>query len=183
MASAKHLGLLAAGLAAATPAWSQCRLCDTPVTTAPAETRAGDVDLRIDTNLNFDRLVLSGMGQGAATIRPDGANGAEGAVLEIGPRATVGTVVVHGEANRPLSVDMPHRIELYSTSGGRISLVDVVTDLPASPRLDAAGNLSFRFGGRLIVSGDDEGQYRGDLTINVEYAADPSASAGTLTAR
>ena len=183
MVAAKHLGLLAVGLAAATSAAAQCRLCDKPATAAPTETPAGDVDLRIDTNLSFDRLVLSGMGQGAATIRPDGANGAEGAVLEIGPRATVGTVVVHGDANRALSVDMPHRIELYSTSGGRISLVDVVTDLPATPRLDGAGNLSFRFGGRLIVSGDDEGQYRGDLTINVEYAVDPAASAATLTAR
>ena len=183
MGAANHLALFAAGLVAATPAAAQCRLCDKPAAAAPVETPRGDVDLRIDTNLNFDRLVLSGMGQGAATIRPDGANGAEGAVLEIGPRATVGTVVVHGEANRPLSVDMPHRIELYSTSGGRISLVDVSTDLPPAPRLDAAGNLSFRFGGRLVVSGDDEGQYRGDLTINVEYAVDSAASAGTLTAR
>ena len=37
------------------------------------------------------------------------------------------------------------------------------------PQLDAAGNLTFRFGGRLRVSGDADGDYRGDLPITVEY--------------
>ena len=45
----------------------------------------------------------------------------------------------------------------------------VTTDLPPLPRLDAAGNLSFRFGGRLFVTGDADGQFRGDLPITVEY--------------
>jgi hypothetical protein len=78
-------------------------------------------------------------------------------------------VTVHGAANRALRVDLPRRIELYSLSGGRITLDDVTSDLPPAPRLDAAGNLSFRFGGRLLVSGDSDGQYRGDLPITVEY--------------
>jgi hypothetical protein len=81
----------------------------------------------------------------------------------------VGTVLVHGDANRALRVELPRRIELYSLSGGRITLDDVTTDLKGTPRLDAAGNLSFRFGGRLIVTGDTDGQYRGDLPITVEY--------------
>jgi hypothetical protein len=183
MAAANHLAMLLAGLAAASPVCAQCRLCEQPATARPADTPVGDVDLQIETSLNFDRLILSGMGQGAATIRPGGMNAAEGAVLEIGPRASIGTVVVHGEASRELSVDMPHRIELYSGTGGRISLVDIATDLPATPRLDAGGNLSFHFGGRLVVSGSDEGQFRGDLTISVEYATDHSASAGSLIAR
>ena len=54
---------------------------------------------------------------------------------------------------------VPHRIELYSLSGGRITLDQVTTDLSPLPRLDAAGNLSFRFGGRLLVTGDADGQY------------------------
>jgi hypothetical protein len=37
------------------------------------------------------------------------------------------------------------------------------------PRLDSAGNLSFRFGGRLLVTGNADGQFRGDLPITVEY--------------
>jgi hypothetical protein len=87
----------------------------------------------------------------------------------VGPRATVGTVLVHGAAGRALRVVLPHRIELYSLNGGHITLDQVTTDLPAIPRLDSAGNLSFRFGGRLVVTGNDDGQFRGDLPITVEY--------------
>ena len=173
MGSVKHLVLMVAAVAAGAgphaAAVAQCRLCDVPTTQMPTESVDSDVQLQIETSLNFDRLVLSGSGNGAATIRPEGTNSAEGAVIGVGPRASVGTVLVHGAPNRALRIDLPHRLELYSLSGGHITLDDVTSDLPASPRLDAAGNLSFRFGGRLIVSGDSDGQYRGDLPITVEY--------------
>jgi Domain of unknown function (DUF4402) len=169
----KHLAVFVAGIAAAaatcSPAGAQCRLCDQPTTQVPVDGPDGDVELQIETKLDFDRLILSGTGAGAATIRPDGSQLAEGAVINLGPRAMVGTVLVHGQGGRSVRVDLPHRIDLYSVGGGRITLDDVTTDLPALPRLDAAGNLSFRFGGKLIVSGDTDGQYRGDLPITVEY--------------
>ena len=41
--------------------------------------------------------------------------------------------------------------------------------VPALPRLDSAGVLSFRFGGRLQVNGEQEGDFRGDLPITAEY--------------
>jgi hypothetical protein len=148
---------------------AQCRLCAQPTAQAPVATPDADVQLQLETTLSFDRLVLSGAGNGAATIRPDGGTGNEGSVASISSRATVGMVTVHGAPNRALRVDIPRRIDLYSLSGGRIVLDDVTTDLPPSPRLDAAGNLSFRFGGRLLVTGDTDGQYRGDLPITVEY--------------
>jgi hypothetical protein len=169
----KHLAwaLLAVCAAAAcpTPAPAQCRLCDQPTAQRPADSADGDVELRIETGLDFDRLILAGAGAGAATVRPDGSSGAEGVIGAVGPRASVGTVLVHGAPGRALRVELPHRIELYSLGGGRITVDQVVTDLPAVPRLDSAGNLSFRFGGRLVVSGDADGQYRGDLPITVEY--------------
>jgi hypothetical protein len=160
---------LAAAVASSSPAGGQCRLCDAPTTERSTDTPVGDVELQIETGLSFDRLIISGNGVGAATIRPDGAHNSEGSVVEISPRAVVGTVLVHGEANRALRIDIPRRIELYSLSGGRITVDDIVTDVKGAPRLDAAGNLSFRFGGRLIVNGDTDGQYRGDLPITVEY--------------
>jgi hypothetical protein len=167
------MALLIAGLAAAaamaSPAGAQCRLCNQPTTARPDDRPNGDVDLQVETALSFDRLIISGAGSGAATIRPDGANSAEGSVIEISPRAMVGTILVHGEANRMVRVDLPRRIELYSMGGSRITLDDVTTDLKGPPRLDAAGNLSFHFGGRLIVNGSTDGQYRGDLPITVEY--------------
>lgn len=150
---------------------AQCRLCAQPAASIPAAgtSAGGDVDLQIEANLNFDRLILAGSGGGAVTIRPDGSTGVEGSVLQAGPRAMVGTIFVHGDANRGLRVDIPHRVELYSLAGGRITLDEIQSDLSSTPRLDAAGNLSFRFGGRLIVSGNSDGPFRGDIPITVEY--------------
>ena len=160
---------LAAAFGQSQPVQAQCRLCNQP-TTAPTDSlRDDDIQLQIETNLEFDRLMISGPGSGAATMRPDGSSGAEGSVGAVGPRAKVGTVLVHGQPNRPVRVDIPRHIELYSNNGGRMVLEDVATDLPVAPQLDAAGNLSFRFGGRLTLSGDADGQYRGDLPITVEY--------------
>ena len=164
------LGALGAAFAALpAPAAAQCRLCTQP-TTSPAEgAENGDIQLRIESNLSFDRLILSNSGNGAATLRPDGSSGAEGAVMQVGPRAMVGTILVHGEANRAVRVELPRRIELYSLGGGRMTLDDVASDLGSNPRLDAAGNLSFRIGGRLLLTGSADGQFRGDLPVTVEY--------------
>ena len=119
--------------------------------------------------MKFDRLVLFGEGDGSALLKPDGSHSAEGAVSDIGPRAMVGSAVIRGEPGRTVRIDLPARIELHSSSGGTISFDQVTSDLPALPRLDGAGQLSFRFGGRIRISGDAEGDYRGDLPITVEY--------------
>ena len=160
---------LAAIALASSPAVAQCRLCEQPTTATADATPGGDVDLQIETNLNFDRLILMGSGTGAATLRPNGSTGTEGSVMEMGPRAMVGSVMVHGEPNRAVRVDLPRRITLFSSGGAQLTLDDVGTDLPSAPHLDAAGNLTFRFGGKLIVAGDADGPYRGDLPITVEY--------------
>lgn len=169
MANLRYLALAACATWPAGAASGQCRLCDLPSIAASPATPSGDVQLEVETSLSFDRMILTGPGTGAATIRPDGSSGTEGAVMELGPRATVGTIVVHGEPNRTVRVDLPRRIELFSLGGGHITLDDVGTDVPTLTRLDAAGNLSFRFGGRLLLSGDCDGPYRGDLPISVEY--------------
>lgn len=171
MRALRHLTLALGLFALSSAAGGQCRLCEKPTTSqsSPDATNSGDVEVQIETALNFDRLILSGSGPGAVTIRPDGSSGVEGSILEAGPRAMVGTVLVHGQANRTLHVEMPRRIELFSVSGGRMTLDDITSDLPAIPRLDAAGNLRFRFGGRLILSGNSDGPFRGDLSISVDY--------------
>ncbi|MGN6155808.1 MAG: DUF4402 domain-containing protein [Sphingomicrobium sp.] len=129
----------------------------------------GDIRLDVDATLDFDRLVLLGDGHGAATLLPNGDRSSTGSVATVSARAMVGSVTVHGEPNRALRVEMPGTIELYSLTGGRISIDQLNTDLPGMPRLDSAGNLTFRFGGRLQISGDADGQYRGDVPITVEY--------------
>lgn len=151
------------------PAGAQCRLCSTP-TTSRDEPQANDkIALDVQTSLNFDQLVLGGSGDGSATIRPDGSTQNVGAVTDVSPRAMVGTVVLHGQPGRMIRVDLPSRIILHSVNGGEVTFDDVVSDLPSIPRLDSQGTLTFRFGGRLHVSGDAEGQYRGDLPITADY--------------
>lgn len=159
----------AAIAAGAWPARAQCRLCDTPTTQPDTRDQGEQIRLEIETSLNFDRLVLFGAGEGSAMIKPDGTHAAAGTVADIGPRAMVGTAVIHGTPGRTVRIDLPSRIELYSLSGGTISFDQVTSDLPALPRLDGAGRLSFRFGGRIRINGDAEGDYRGDLPITVEY--------------
>jgi hypothetical protein len=156
-------------LSAATPAEAQCRLCSTPVTTHSEDAPATKVTVEIETSLNFDRLVVLGAGTGSAELRPDGSRSAQGTVADIGPRAMVGTAILHGEPGRFVRVDLPSRIELYSLSGGQIAFDEVSSDLPAMPRLDPSGSLTFRFGGRIRISGDADGDYRGDLPITAEY--------------
>ena len=173
MGGPKYLALvLAAGVATfAGPerAEGQCRLCETPTTSRETPASGTEITLEIETSLNFDRLILSGAGDGAAVIRPDGSNSVEGAISEVSPRAMVGTAKVKGEPERIVRVELPRRIDLYSLSGGRISVEDLASDLPSLPKLDSTGNLTFRFGGRVRVTGDADGDYRGELPITVEY--------------
>lgn len=159
--------LATVGGSASLPA--QCRLCDQPSTGASGALEDDGLTLEVETNLNFDRLVLAASGQGSAVVRPDGSSSALGSVAAVSARAMVGTASVHGTPGRAVRVQLPGRIDLYSTAGGRIALDNLVTDLPAVPKLDAAGNLNFRFGGRVTISGDSEGNYRGEMPITVEY--------------
>lgn len=159
----------AASLSAPPSARAQCRLCENPSTTAETEGADGPIDLQIEAGLDFDRLVVTGPGDGTATLRPDGTRQTSGSVEAISGRAMVGEARVRGEPGRQVRVDLPSRIELYSLDGAKISIDEIVTDLPSVPRLDSAGNLSFRFGGRIHLSGNTDGDFRGDLSIIVEY--------------
>jgi Domain of unknown function (DUF4402) len=156
-------------LVGTTPAEGQCRLCSTPVTSVTGLESSDTVTVEVETGLNFDRLVVLGAGTGSAELRPDGSRLAQGTVADIGPRAMVGTAILHGEPGRFVRVDLPSRIELYSLGGGEIAFDEVTSDLPAMPRLDSSGTLTFRFGGRLRITGDADGDYRGDLAIRAEY--------------
>jgi hypothetical protein len=161
---------LAAGMSAlAVPAGAQCRLCDTPTTARDGPSDQGPVSLEIETSLDFDRLILLGSGEGTATLLPNGQRSVSGTVSDLSGRAMVGSAVVHGEPGRSVRIELPARIELYSLGGARIAIDDIISDLPSGAKLDSAGALVFRFGGRLNISGDAEGEYRGDVPITVEY--------------
>jgi hypothetical protein len=78
-------------------------------------------------------------------------------------------VIVHGQPGRILRIDVPRRIDLFSLEGSRLTFDEVVTDAAALPKLDSAGNLTFHIGGRLRFGGSEDGDYRGDLPVTVEY--------------
>ena len=80
-----------------------------------------------------------------------------------------GSAVIQGQPGKAVRIILPPRIVLTSIAGGQITFEDLTSDLPSLPQLDSSGRLAFRFGGRLRVNGDAEGQYRGDLPILVEY--------------
>lgn len=134
-----------------------------------AKTSAGPIDLQIEANLDFDRLIVMGAGDGTAMLLPDGTRQVSGSVEAISGRAMVGQARVRGEPGRLVRIDLPSRILLHSLEGAQISIDEIVTDLTAETRLDSAGNLSFRFGGRIRLSGNTDGDFRGDLPVTVEY--------------
>lgn len=165
-----RLALLAGAFAMPSAAPGQCRLCATPTTQATTE--SGDQPMRIEVQarLDFDRLVMTGGASGgSARLSPDGTAVASGSIGVIGGRAMVGSVLVRGEPGRFVRIELPAAILLHGRSGGTIRLDSLVTDLPASPRLDSQGTLQFRFGGALHVQGDAEGEYLGDVPITVDY--------------
>ncbi|GAA4750649.1 hypothetical protein GCM10023264_16500 [Sphingomonas daechungensis] len=164
------VGLAAAALLAAIPdARAQCRLCDKPVTAPRADSSGEIIELQIEASLDFDRLVVLGDGEGTATLLPNGTRQTSGSVEAMGGRAMVGEAHIRGEPGRSVRIDMPSRLQLHSMGGGRITIDEIVTDLPGDPRLDSRGILNFRFGGRIRFNGSNDGDFRGELPITVEY--------------
>lgn len=162
--------LFGASLASlAAPAAAQCRLC------RPGEVLTGEeapqipVQLEVETSLDFDRLILTGPSGGMARLSADGGRTTSGSVAGLSARAMTGELLIRGEPGRSVRVTMPERIELFGPAGGTLVIRDLGSDLPLSPRLDDQGRLRVKFGGELFVSGDAEGDYRGDIAITVDY--------------
>ena len=160
------LGLAASALSS--PVAAQCRLCTAP-TSEPVADTAAPVALEVEANLDFDRIVLAGVGEGSATLRPDGSRQTSGTIVSIGGRAMVGSIVVRGEAGRAVRVSLPSHIALLGLNGSEIGIDQVTSDLPSSPRIASDGTLSFRIGGALHIVGDVDGDYRGDFSVDVDY--------------
>ena len=162
------MGLTAPALPQAASA--PCRLCDSRGSGAGDLEKSGaPVSLDVEASLNFDRLILSGSGDGSAQLSPDGERKVAGSISAIGARAMVGEVVIRGEPGRLVRVALPQRIELFGLTGGTIRLESIHSDLAPMPRLDGSGRLSFRFGGTLLVTGNLDGEFRGEVPIDVDY--------------
>jgi len=163
------LAIVAGPVAAPARAAAQCRLCDEATGAVEADVAPPPIQLEVEASLDFDRLVLTGPAGGTASLNPNGSRSVSGSITELTSRAMVGSAVIRGEPGRIVRISLPSRIDMYGLNGNRISIEAVESDLPASAQLDSSGSLSFRFGGRLQIIGDADGDYRGDVPITVEY--------------
>lgn len=150
-------------------AQAQCRLCEGQGGSATSIAAERPIEVEVESSLDFDRLVMMGNGDGAVVLRPDGTRIVSGSLGDFTGSAMVGNVVVRGEPGRAVRIDLPRIIDLHSLSGSQVTIDQIVSDLPPLPRLDSTGRLSFRFGGRLNVNGEADGDYRGELPITADY--------------
>lgn len=146
-----------------------CRLCGDVASLTDHAEKARPMALEVRTSLDFDRVILTGPAGGTARLGPDGSRQTEGMLAALSGRAMIGEVVIRGEPGRQVRVELPRRIDLYGHAGGGLAITRVTSDLPMIPRLDGEGYLRVRFGGELFISGDAEGDYRGDVPITVDY--------------
>jgi hypothetical protein len=169
--------LLLSVVAVTTPALSQCLLCGDAASPLAAPARATDsagstvrpLSITITANLDFARLT-SGDAGGALSIEPaTGAVVPHGRVRQLGGMAFAGRADVEGEPGAAVRVELPTMIEMTSSSGGRVQVRNLRTDLGSDARIGADGRLSFAFGGDLNVRGDVDGQFRGRITIHIDY--------------
>lgn len=169
--------LLAASLAAAAPAAAPaaaapCQLCAQDSAQGVAARRVSDavpLHVEVDTQLDFSRVAVGAAG---GTVEVDPASGARrlgGDIVDLGGFAVSGVVSVRGAPGAELRVFLPATVELAGTGGRTARVTGLATDLPAAPRLGPDGRLRFRFGGRLQVDAQGDGDYRGRIPVTVEY--------------
>lgn len=162
-------GFLAAGVPYALSAQVACRLC-APGTDAAAEA-APETPLRIDveTALDFSRVAQQGGGGDVAVDARSGDRRVAGGLVDLGGMALRGTVRLIGQPGRMVRIDLPNRVQLRSSTGFVADIYGIETDLPPNPTLGSDGTLSFAFGGKLSVKGEESGVFRGSIPITADY--------------
>lgn len=164
------LAVAACGMLA-DPVRAQCLLCDKSAAVAGPLADPDGVPLRIEISaqLDFSRIA-TGSGGGSVTVDPQsGARRLSGNLRDLGGGGLTGEAIVSGAPGHAVRINLPAEILLDGDGGRSARMIDLATDLGPAPRLGTDGRLRFRFGGRLQLSGDDEGNYRGRIPISVEY--------------
>lgn len=154
------------------PAAAQCRLCSDAekADNAKDEKTKKELEIVISTGLDFDTLTLTDASGGEATLDPrSGSRRVQGSMEGLGGMWLSGKAELTGEPGSAVRITLPGSVTLSSPSGGTATLDTLETDLPVTPRLDENGNLSFSFGGKLRVSGNATGQFRGRIYITADY--------------
>jgi hypothetical protein len=163
------LGVLAL-LSAAPLAAESCRLCGaTPERLSEGGRPRVPLRIEIETALDMGRIAQGG-GGGAVELDPEtGARRVAGTLADLGGMALTGKATVTGTPFARVRIDLPQRVRLMSTSGDYAEVVQMSSDLPTAPTLDAQGRLSFSFGGKMVLKGGESGAFRGSVPISAEY--------------
>ena len=147
-----------------------CRLCSAaPERLSDGGRPRAPLHIEIETALDMGR-VAQGVTGGAVELDPaTGARRVAGTLADLGGMALTGKATVTGTPFARVRIDLPQRVRLTSTSGDSAEVVQMKSDLPAAPTLDAQGRLSFSFGGKMVLKGGESGTFRGSVPISAEY--------------
>lgn len=130
------------------------------------------IDLTIQTDLDFGRVLIFGDGVGTVVI--DLATGrklVEGELDDYGGLAVTGHAVITGSPNRLVRISFPSQVSLRDPAGGEARVDSFESDLPSLALLDNNGQLEFNFTGTLHTTDLSAigGRLRGRFPIRVEY--------------
>ncbi len=182
----KHIAMVAAALSfaipSAPPVWAQgnCENCDLPPgcrgngnqKPKPNGRNCQTLQISIESDVDFGRLVLLGKGEGRVALDLDtGEKRLIGDIDDLGGIAVSGRAVITGAPMEEIRIDLPSEVTMRDPTGGRATMRDMVTNLPAMPQLDLDGRLEFRFSGTLVIDAntDGAGKLRGRVPISVQY--------------
>ena len=154
----------------AAPAAAQCRLC---VQTDKAEVQAAParpLSIEVETALDMGRVAQGGHGGSIMLDESSGARTVSGRARRSGWHGAHRTRAHHWRTRptRPDRIAAVDSVEFARRRRGG-DVVELRSDLPPDPMLDGRGELTFAFGGRLIVAGNAAGDFRGRIAVTADY--------------
>jgi Domain of unknown function (DUF4402) len=165
------LGLLLLTAASNAPAAARdCQLCQPKDDKAAIVITRRQLRIEIDSILDFSSVAIRTQGSGAVDIDSrSGTRRVSGGLIGLGGPALRGTVRITGEPFARVQVRLPDSLELRALSGTTARISQIETTLSPDPMIGANGELSFSFGGRMIVSDGEAGEFQGRFPISAEY--------------
>lgn len=159
------------GLLVVTPlAGQSCQLCSARDQKAVSSETRRPLRIAVDSVLDFSSLALvSNQGGSAEVDSRSGVRRVSGGILALGGGVLRGAVRVTGEPFARVTVRLPQTLELRTASGAIAIVNRIETDLSPDPTLDAAGTMTFSFGGRISVTDGAAGDFQGRFPVFVDY--------------
>lgn len=130
------------------------------------------LEVEIQADIDFGRLVLIGDGVGRVVLDLDTGNKVVfGELDDLGGMAMQGEALITGAPGEIVVVSIPSRVAMTDPGGGEAELRDFESDLPPLATLDSNGQLTFRFTATLYTDAKTAlgGNLRARIPISVEY--------------